>query len=330
MKKSKQRIAVVLLLILLIGISIGYAILSSSLNITGTSGIQNSKWDIHWENVHVTDGSVSGDKVTTAATIDSSETTVNYNIKLSKPGDFYEFTVDAVNAGTIDGMISTIVSKLNGTAITTLPAYLQYSVKYADGLAIKENQILAAGTTETYRVRVEFKKEIAATDLPTSAQTLNLSFSVSYSQADSTAEGIRDYLYRSNENVVTIGGSSADLGTVYSSYSAMNSGTGKAVYLRHKVKNSIVNTSEVGFYVDGNEYYLVGGVNEAAEETHPNFEANAAVITSLGGSCNTSRCTVSRAGVITAFATLQGQVYAFNDTWRCDVLADTSASCKSR
>ena len=156
MKKNKQKIAVTLLLFLLCVISIGYAILQSSLDITGTTAIQDAKWDIHWNNVQITEGSVTGANVTTPATIDSSKTTVNYNIKLNKPGDFYEFTVDAVNAGTIDGMVASITSKLNGEIITTLPGYLQYYAKYADGIAIKENQLLAAGETETYVVRIEF------------------------------------------------------------------------------------------------------------------------------------------------------------------------------
>ena len=330
MIKNKQRFAVILLIILLVSISIGYAILQSNLEITGTTSIDNAKWDIHWENVRVTEGSVSGSKVTTAATIDSSKTTVNYNIQLDKPGEFYEFTVEAVNAGTINGMISSIESKLNGATITTLPSYLQYYVRYSDGITIKNNQLLSAGERETYIVRIEFKKDVDASQLPKTEQTLNLSFSVGYSQANENAVGVRSYLYRSNENVASIGGPSSNLGTTYTTYASMNSATSKNVFLRHKVKNSLVDESEVGFIYEGNEYYLAGGVNEAAEETHPLFEANSSVITSLGGSCNTSRCTLNKSGVITAYATLQGQVYAFNNTWRCDITADGSSSCSPR
>ena len=187
MRKNRQRIAVTLLLVLLCVISIGYAILQSNLNITGTSEISNAKWDIHWNNVQVTTGSVSGTNVTTPATIDSSKTTVNYNIRFNKPGDFYEFTVDAVNAGTIDGMVASITSKLNGTTITTLPEYLNYSVRYVDGINIKENQLLAAGTSETYKVRIEYKQNISANDLPTTDQSLSLDFSVRYRQATKDA-----------------------------------------------------------------------------------------------------------------------------------------------
>ena len=329
MKKNKQRFAVILLLVLLVSISIGYAILQSNLNITGTAGIDNAKWDIHWQNVQVTSGSVSGSNVTTPPTIDGSKTTVSYNIRLDKPGDFYEFTVEAINDGTIDGMITSVSSKLNGSAITTLPAYLQYYVKYADGIAISENQLLAVGETETYKVRIEFKKDITNEQLPVSVQTLNLSFAVNYGQANANATGVRDYLYRSNTNEVELNGPESGLGTTYTSYGALNTATGKIVFLRHKVKNSAVTASEVGFSYGGSEYYLVGGINEAAEETHPVFEANGSVIAELGGSCNATRCILNN-GTITAYAFLQGQVYAFSSDWRCDILNDGTSSCKSR
>ncbi len=186
MKRTMRRTKYLLLLLILF-ISVGYAILQSNLNITGTTGINNAKWDIHWNNVQVTTGSVTGTNVTTPATIDTNKTTVNYNITLSKPGDYYEFTVDAVNSGTIDGMIDTISSKLNNVEITTLPNYLNYSVTYSDGAELQANQELKAGTTETYKVRIEYKKDISVSDLPGAEQTLNLSFSVTYKQADEDA-----------------------------------------------------------------------------------------------------------------------------------------------
>ena len=83
MSKKKRTITmvVVLLLVLLLGISVGYAFLQSTLSISGSSAINNSTWDIHWNNVQITDGSIGGALVTKNATIDSSRTTVDYQIK---------------------------------------------------------------------------------------------------------------------------------------------------------------------------------------------------------------------------------------------------------
>ena len=63
MKKSKRR-AKYLLLLLILCISVGYAILQSNLTINGTAHMNNPTWDIHWNNVQVTSGSVTGTNVT--------------------------------------------------------------------------------------------------------------------------------------------------------------------------------------------------------------------------------------------------------------------------
>ncbi|MBR1936802.1 MAG: hypothetical protein IJ842_03810 [Bacilli bacterium] len=181
--KNKRKLNYMILIIMLLVVSIGYAILSSNLNILGSSEISAPTWDIHWENVSVKSGSVSA----TTPTIDTIKTTVNYSVTLTIPGEYYEFTVDAVNAGTIDGMVSVISNKLNGTEITTLPNYLEYKVSYEDGIDIAPNHLLAANTSEKYKVHVGYKKDISVSDIPEGAQTLNLSFSVTYVQSDSNA-----------------------------------------------------------------------------------------------------------------------------------------------
>ena len=179
----QRRYLFTVLVILLLSISLGYALLTTNLNIVGTTVVKDNKWDIYFDNVQVKSGSVT---VSTPA-IDTAKTTVSYSVTLNLPGDYFEFTVDAKNAGTIDGMISAVSSKLNGTEITTLPNYLEYSVTYSDGIVIQNNHLLEAGKTETYKVRVGYKKDISATDLPSTEQTLNLTFSVTYVQADENA-----------------------------------------------------------------------------------------------------------------------------------------------
>ena len=202
MKKIKRRTKYLLLLLILF-ISVGYAILQSNLTITGTTSIQDSKWDIHWNNVVITEGSVSTSNAD-KATIDNTKTTVNYNIVLDKPGDFYEFTVDAVNEGTIDGMIDVISSKLNNVEITTLPAYLNYSITYSDGTPLQRNQLLAVNSSETYKVRIEYKRDIQANQLPETTQTLNLSFSVTSKQADENAVAVVNPISFSTDSWTTI------------------------------------------------------------------------------------------------------------------------------
>ena len=187
MRRNKKKNIVFVLLFLIVGLSVGYSLLRTNLRINGTSKIKNSTWDIHFENVVVNTDSVELSTGDVAATISSNTTEVSYTVTLNTPGDFYEFTVDAVNAGSIDGMIESVTSKLNDTVITTLPAYLDYSVSYSDGVAIAPNHLLKAGESETYKVRVEFKKDIENSELPTTAQTLSFNFEVVYVQADENA-----------------------------------------------------------------------------------------------------------------------------------------------
>ena len=111
-QKRQQSIKNIIILFILI-VGLGYALLQQNLDITGIASLSNPTWNIHWENVQVAEGSVTGDNVVTAPTIDSDLTTVNYSVVLNLPGDYYEFTVDAVNGGSIDAMIDTIDSKLN-------------------------------------------------------------------------------------------------------------------------------------------------------------------------------------------------------------------------
>ena len=181
--KNKRKLNYMILIIMILVISIGYAILSTNLNILGASQISAPTWNIHWENVSVKSGSVTAQ----TPTIDTNKTTVNYSVTLTIPGEYYEFTVDAVNAGTIDGMVSVVSNKLNGTEITTLPNYLEYKVSYDDGVDIAQNHLLASGTSEKYKVHVGYKKDISVSDIPATPQTLNLSFSVTYVHADANA-----------------------------------------------------------------------------------------------------------------------------------------------
>ena len=184
LKQNKTQIYLLLIFSLALLIGVGYAALSATLKINGQTTINKASWDVHMENINVTSGSVTA---TTAPSLDSTNTTVNFSVKLTNPGDFYEFTVKEVNKGTIDAMVSTI----SKTGLTESQAkYLDYTVNYSDGTAVSEKQLLAANQKETIKVRVAFKKDLTAADLPTSDTTLNLNLSLSYQQADDSAVAI--------------------------------------------------------------------------------------------------------------------------------------------
>ena len=198
-KKKSEIIIFILLVVLFVGI--GYAALGANLKINGVADITSATWNVHFveDSIHLTEGSVEIAENTeeAAASIDSS-TEVSYHVKLTKPGDFYEFTVDVTNEGSIDAMIDSISSKIKiGDGEETeiiptgvnrnLPSYLNYSVTYSDGVEIAPKQMLVSNATETFKVRVEFSTDIDEEDLPRTNQLLSLNFRVNYVQKDNTA-----------------------------------------------------------------------------------------------------------------------------------------------
>ncbi len=196
MRANKKEKMFSLLFILVLGLGIGYAVLSSNLTIDGTSLFKRATFDIHFEDVNITSGSVTPNS---GPTIGSNLTSVSYNITLTNPGDFFEFTVDAVNGGTIDAMISSVTSKMNGTVITTLPNYMEYSVTYSNGVAIAENQLLNSNSSETYKVRVAYKDDINPNDLPGDDATSTFQFSVTYIQADDSGTSLHPVSFATDD-----------------------------------------------------------------------------------------------------------------------------------
>ncbi|MBQ3306744.1 MAG: hypothetical protein IJG68_00965 [Bacilli bacterium] len=188
--KYKQTTTYFIMISLLL-IGVVYAILQANLQIKGTAKIKENTWDIHFNNIEVNENSVSIGENDSHASIDpENNCKVDFEVTLSLPGDFYEFTVDVVNSGTIDGMIGELnkTLKVNGESVQETPDYLNYSVTYADGMEILENHKLSAGTTETFLVRLEFKTDIE--ELP-DATTVITTLEPQYIQADSSARIVR-------------------------------------------------------------------------------------------------------------------------------------------
>ena len=241
MRKNNKQVTTYFILFSLLLIGVVYAILQANLQINGTAKIKANTWDIHFNNIVVNENSVSIGAEDSAATIDpENNCKVDFEVTLSLPGDFYEFTIDVVNAGTIDGMIGTLnkTLKVNNEVVSEVPDFLNYSITYEDGVEIEENHKINAGTTETYKVRLEFKTDIE--ELPP-ATTISTSLEPQYIQADSTATNIIHYkelydvfideLSKENSNVIEYTGLHKDSFTV--------EGT-KKIILWHSNDNSSV------------------------------------------------------------------------------------------
>ena len=146
--------------------------------ITKVNAVDKKDWNLYFANINIKEGSV---KATKEPTTENLTTEITYSVNLNVPGDFYEFTVDVTNAGTIDAMVDEISEN---TLTTEQKKYLSYTVTYIDGTKIKKYDRLNAGKTEKLIVRLEFKKDINEEDLPKEEATITLSLNTYFVQAD--------------------------------------------------------------------------------------------------------------------------------------------------
>lgn len=271
-KNEKRKRLIIILVLFLLTINVAYALLGQDLTINGTTNVKGNSWDIHFENLNVNSNSVALSTGDSAADINSQdESLVEYTVTLKEPGDFYEFTVDAVNDGSIDGMIGEVISKLNGTVISPtnpLPAYLAYSVTYSDGAAIATNQELLVNGTETIKVRVEFRRNIENNQLPTTDTSNTFSFKIHYVQKDDAIAVAHPVLstkytinrYDSNNAATTqvkiedeIPSGITQYTTAADAITALNTLQGSTVanpvYLKHALADAYVTDSYVEFVI---------------------------------------------------------------------------------
>lgn len=130
-------------------------------------------WDVHFSNIKVTPGSVNP----IIPAVIKSGTALNYEIYLENLGDYYEFTVDVENTGTLDARLDSLVtSKLRPDQLK----YFEYRVTYSNGAPIKEGDILASGRRRTIRVLAQYKPR--PDGLPERDEAIPLAVILNYSQ----------------------------------------------------------------------------------------------------------------------------------------------------
>lgn len=187
----------VLGILLVMGISLGYALISSTLTINGTASVKSNTFSVIWSKVEdeTITGSV-GKEIVSPATISADKTTINFSVKLDKPGDAYQFKAYRKNAGSIDATLDStnpvevigmydlgtttlkydkiFLSILDPTQTSNPNTNIYHNLTLApDLLANKENYVV---------VKLEYTDDLEASDLLAEDLTLDLSIKLNYVQ----------------------------------------------------------------------------------------------------------------------------------------------------
>ena len=184
-ERRTKALVIVVLLIVVAGLTVAFAALSTTLNINGTAYLDAAKWGIRFENLS---SPTRVGKATTTGTAKIEETKAaeitDMNVSLSIPGDKIVYTVDLVNKGTINAKIDNIEK----TVLTSeQQRYLTFKVTDPNGYEIKQGDILEKGETKKITITIEFIKDLTKEDLPKQTSTISLSYKLNFVQTDEKA-----------------------------------------------------------------------------------------------------------------------------------------------
>ena len=334
--KRKMNILYILVFIALASFGVGYSYISTQLNVNGTANVTAASWDVHFDNLNVTEGSVTA---TTPADI-TSDTTVEFAATLEEPGDFYEFTVDVTNQGSMDAMIDDF--SISPTLTTAQAKYLEYQITYSDGAPLANKQELKAGLTETLKVRFSYIENSDKTNYPTEDQTFTVSFTADYTQADNTAIEIVHPVTKYTVNVISsddnvrIGYAIPSTITQYSTAAEalaairnLVSDESVSFYIKNVMYGGIVKESYVEFIVtetmaNNNSgmtagTYTLRGLDTYDENASSTNYCKSEFYDETAGKCSSPYYISNKKVLLKAFGSSNCQVYDFDDIIDCNV-----------
>ena len=199
-ERRTKALVIVVLLVVIAGLTVAFAALSTTLNINGTAYLDAAKWGIRFENLS---SPTKIGSATTTGTAKIEETKAaeitDMNVNLSIPGDKIVYAVDLVNKGTINAKIDNIEK----TVLTQeQQRYLTFKVTDQNGYEIKQGDILEKGETKKITITIEFIKDLTKEDLPKQTSTISLSYKLNFVQTD---EKVTSVSQGGNEKTYSVG-----------------------------------------------------------------------------------------------------------------------------
>ena len=173
--RQKQRIIIGTLCAVIIGLAVGYAVLSQQLTINGTGGIA-SDFNVLFTNI--TEGIMNGATTVNKQITDS--TTATFTIDLKSPGSNGEYLITVENRGTIDAYVESIsgIDEANQAA----PTDITFSIS-----DIAVNDKLKAKESKVFKVKVNWDSN--STSIPDTNKDLTLTINFAQDTGSTTPSG---------------------------------------------------------------------------------------------------------------------------------------------
>ena len=147
MRDSKQkRVALVVLIVAVIGLTVAFAALSSNLTISGNAKLDPINWDIYFDNI----ANIKAERkasITSDPIIDTNDKRkINgMSVVLTEPGDKVSFTVDIVSESDIIAVIKDINDTLTVKPEGSEHGFIDFNAYYTDtNVEVKKDDTIVA------------------------------------------------------------------------------------------------------------------------------------------------------------------------------------------
>lgn len=167
-RRESKNILLLILLVVIVGMAVGYAALSQALVINGTANI-TAEWKILFTNIE--EEKLIGAESKTLPSY--TDTTATFDVNLLYPGASAKYKVTVANQGNINAKVTSVVGI--DTANEAKPLDIVYSID------AEENDELKAGTTKIYYVTVSWN---ASADTIPETKTKTATITLNYEQAE--------------------------------------------------------------------------------------------------------------------------------------------------
>ena len=166
-KRDYRDILIAILIMGVVSMTIVYANFTRRLQIVNIARVNNTNWDIHFENlVKKQNSSSDAAVVLSEPSISEGRTIISgLQVNMVKPGDYVTYTFDIVNAGELDAKLYNYLK----TTPTCEPSNsicdsVKFTLKYTNGNEIKTSDTLKVN--ERKNVTMTIKLNDSVTSMP--------------------------------------------------------------------------------------------------------------------------------------------------------------------